>query len=239
MRDADRIEDELFDEVAGLRQRIGEMEATEAEQRRVEEELRGDYERLRGMFEDTVKVLASVVDLRDPYTAGHQRRVAQLSCAIARGMGLSEERVEGLRITGLVHDIGKVNVPSEILSRPGKLTESELSLVQNHARLGYEILREVDFSWPVAEVVLQHHERMDGSGYPQKLSGDNILLEARVLAVADVVEALSSNRPHRPALGLEEALREISENRGILYDEAVVDACLGLFAERGAGAEVE
>ena len=171
--------------------------------------------------------------MRDPYTAGHQRRVTQLAHAIANEMGLPEERIEGIRMAGLIHDLGKINVPAEILSKPGTLTELEYGLIQMHPQIGHDVLKTIDFPWPVAQTVLQHHERMNGSGYPQGLSGEDVLLEARILGVADVVEAMASHRPYRPPRGIDKALQEISQNRGILYDPEVVDICLKLFIEKG------
>jgi PAS domain S-box-containing protein len=204
------------------------------ERKQAEEELRQSYVRLRKTLEGTIHVLVSAIERRDPYTAGHQRRVAQLACAIAKEMGLSAERIEGTRMAAVIHDIGKVNVPAEILSKPGSLNHIEFGLIKMHPQVGHDILDgAIDFPWPVAEMVLQHHERMDGSGYPQGLSGEEILLEARILAVADVVEAMSSHRPYRPALSIDEALDEISRNRDVLYDPEVVDACLKLFSEKG------
>ena len=189
-------------------------------------------EQLLATLEETVNALASAVEQRDPYTAGHQRRVAQLACAIAKEMGLGGERIDGLRLAGVIHDVGKISVPAEILSKPTRLTEMEFNIIKTHSQAGHDVLKKIRFPWPIAEMVLQHHERMDGSGYPQGISGDQILLEARILAVADVVEAMSSHRPYRPALGMEEALSEISEARGTLYDPDVVDACLKLFREK-------
>jgi putative nucleotidyltransferase with HDIG domain len=171
--------------------------------------------------------------MRDPYTAGHQRRVTVLACAIAEQMGISEEQFDGLRLAGLVHDIGKFNVPVEILNKPGRITETELNIIKTHAEAGYNVLKEIEFPWPVARIVLQHHERLDGSGYPQGLKDNGIMLEARILAVADVVEAMASHRPYRPALGIEVALEEITMNKGILYDPAVSDVCMRLFTEKG------
>jgi putative two-component system response regulator len=197
------------------------------------EELSKAHDRLQCTLKQAVGALASTVEIRDPYTAGHQRRVAHLACAMAHELGLSVEMISAIRMAGLVHDIGKISVPSEILSRPSLLPELEMSLTRNHVHFGYEILRRIDFQWPVAEIALQHHERMDGSGYPLGLSGDGILLEARILAVADVVEAMSSHRPYRAALGVEEALEELARNRGKLYDPEAVDACLRLFTEKG------
>jgi putative two-component system response regulator len=204
-----------------------------AERKRAEEELRQSYARLGRTLEGTVNALVSAIEMRDPYTAGHQGRVTQLACAIAKEMGLSEERIEGIRMAGLIHDLGKINVPAEVLSKAGPLTELEYGLIKAHPQVGHEVLKEIEFPGPVAQIVLQHHERVDGSGYPQGLSGEEILLEARILGVADVVEAMASPRPHRGPLGIDKALEEISQNRGILYDAEVVDACLTLFIENG------
>jgi len=204
-----------------------------AERKRVEEELRQSYLQLQRTLEGTIHTLTSAVEMKDPYTAGHQQGVARLACAIAKEMGLPEEQIEGIRIAGLIHDIGKITVPAEILSRPGPLNDLEYGIVKTHAQAGYEILNgPIELPWPVAQIVLQHHERMDGSGYPQGLSGEEILLEARILAVADVVEAMASDRPYRSARGIDKALEEISRNKGVLYDPEVVDACLKLFTEK-------
>ncbi|MBU1162570.1 MAG: HD-GYP domain-containing protein [Proteobacteria bacterium] len=170
--------------------------------------------------------------MRDLYRDRHQKRVSQLACAMAIEMSLPEEQIEGIRVAGNIHDIGKISVPMEILSKPGQITESEFDIVKNHAQAGYDILRTIEFPWPIAQIVLQHHERMDGSGYPQGLSGEDILLEAKILAVADVVEAMASHRPYRPALGIDKALEEISINKGKLYDAEVVNACLKVFKDK-------
>ena len=174
-----------------------------------------------------------IVETRDPYTAGHQRRVADLARAIAEEMGFSRSKIAGIRMVGIVHDIGKVAIPAEILSKPGRLNGTEFELIKNHSQVGYDILKPIKFPWPVAQIVLQHHERMDGSGYPRGISGEEILMEARILGVADVVEAMASHRPYRSALGIDKALAEISINRGKLYDIKVVDACLKVFKENG------
>jgi putative nucleotidyltransferase with HDIG domain len=200
---------------------------------RAEEELQQSYVNLRRALEGTVHTLVSAIEMRDPYTGSHQRRVTQLARAIANEMGLPEEQIEGLRMAGLIHDLGKITVPAEILSKPSQLTELEYGLIKMHPQVGYDVLKEMDFPWPVAQIVLQHHERMDGSGYPQSLLGEGIILEARVLGVADVVEAMASYRPYRPARGIDKALEEISQNRGVLYDPEVADACLKLFTEEG------
>ena len=184
------------------------------------------------MFEETVQAMATTAEMRDPYTAGHQRRVTQLAIAIAAEMGLSEDQISGLRLAGLVHDIGKTRVPVEILTNPLKLSGAEFSIIKTHPLVGYDILKTIDFPQPVAKIVYQHHERMDGSGYPNGSSGDDIMLEAKILAVADVVEAMSSHRPYRPAIGLDKALLEISEQKGILYDAKAVEACLEICSEK-------
>lgn len=181
---------------------------------------------------ETIDALGSALEMSDPYTAGHQRRVAGLACAIAAEMGLGEPSLTAVRLAGLVHDIGKISVPSQILSKPSRLKETEMSLIREHARAGHEILRKVHFAWPIARIVLQHHERLDGSGYPQNLVGEEILLEARILAVADVVEAMSSHRPYRAAIGTAAALEEIEKTQTRLYDQQVVQACLRLFREK-------
>jgi len=201
--------------------------------KRVEEELKQNLLRSRRIFEETVEALASASEQRDSYTAGHQQRVAQLICAIAEKIGLSEEEIYGIQLAGLIHDIGKIYVPAEILNVPRQLTVVEFTIIQNHCQVGYEILKIIEFPWPIAEIVLQHHERIDGSGYPAGLSKEDILLEAKILGVADVVEAMTNRRPYRPALGVEKALEEISRNRGILYDRKVVDACLEVFTKDG------
>ena len=188
---------------------------------------------LQKSLEDIVQVVAATLELRDPYTAGHQRRVAQLSVAIAREMRLSEETVRALGLAASIHDVGKIKVPAEILSKPGKLTYLEFEIIKRHAQAGYDILKGVSFPFPIADWIVQHHERLDGSGYPMGLKEAAILPEARILAVADVVEAIHSNRPYRPGRGIGEALKEISDKRGVLYDATAVDACIRLFREQG------
>jgi putative two-component system response regulator len=200
---------------------------------RTEKELQHTLDKLRRTLGATIQVMASTVEARDPYTAGHQRRVADLACAIATEMGLSKDQTEGIRMAAVIHDIGKITVPAEILSKPGRLNDLEFNLIKMHPQAGYDILKRVEFPWPIAQIVFQHHERLDGSGYPQGLSGGDILLEAKILAVADVVEAMASHRPYRPARGIDQALEEISQNRGVLYDPEVVDACLKVFTEKG------
>ncbi len=197
------------------------------------EELQKTMAKLRQNLAGTIQAMSLIIETRDLYTAGHQRRATDLARAIAQEMGLSEDQVDGIRMAGVIHDLGKICIPSEILSKPGEITDVEYNLIKSHPRAGYEILKEIDFQWPIAEIVLQHHERLDGSGYPYGLSGKDILLEARVIAVADVVEAMSSHRPYRAALGIEQAFEEITRNRGSLYDPEVVDASLNLFTNKG------
>lgn len=199
--------------------------------------LQQDHERvqltLQQSLEDMVKVISATLELRDPYTAGHQRRVAELSMAIAREMWLAPETVHALGLAASIHDLGKIRVPAEILSKPGRISELEFELIKRHPQSGYEIIKDVDFPLPVATWIWQHHERMDGSGYPLGLKGDAILRESRILAVADVLEAIYSHRPYRSGLGIDAALHEINKHRGVLYDPLVVDACIRLFRERG------
>jgi PAS domain S-box-containing protein/putative nucleotidyltransferase with HDIG domain len=204
-----------------------------SDRKRAEEKLQRSYEKLHDTMIATVNTLASTVEMRDPYTAGHQRRVTILACAMAEEMGLTEEQFDGLRMAGLVHDIGKFSVPVEILNKPGRISETEFNIIKVHPQAGYNILKEIEFPWPVAQIVLQHHERLDGSGYPEGLKNGGIMLEAKILAVADVVEAMASHRPYRPALGIEAALEEIEKNQGILYEPEIVDVCQRLFTEKG------
>ena len=202
------------------------------DRKRAEEDLEESVEHLRRAIHTTIQVLVLAVETKDPYTAGHQKRTANLARAMAAEMNLPPEKIEGLRMAGVIHDIGKISIPSEILSKPMKLPAMEYSLIKEHARHGYEILKDVESPWPLADIVYQHHERINGSGYPRGLKGEEILVEARTLAVADVVEAMASHRPYRPALGMGAALEEIEKNRGILYDPAAVETCLRLIREK-------
>ena len=198
----------------------------------VQRELLASLERLKRVMGGTVLAIAMTVEKRDPYTSGHQRRVAELARAIGREMGLCADRLEGLAIAASIHDIGKISLPAEILSKPSRLNALEMSLVQGHAQAGFDILQSVEFPWPVARIVLQHHERLNGSGYPQGLSGEGILQEARIMGVADVVETMSSHRPYRPAMGLDKAMEEISRQKGALYDPEAVEACVALIGQK-------
>jgi PAS domain S-box-containing protein/putative nucleotidyltransferase with HDIG domain len=202
------------------------------ERKRAETDLREGLAKLRATLKASIDSLASAIEMRDPYTAGHQQRVTVLARAIAGEMGLADERVEAIEIAGIIHDIGKLYVPAEILSKPTKLTDLEYAMIKMHAQAGFTILSKIDFPWPIARIVHEHHEFINGSGYPQGLTGKDILLESKILNVADVVEAMSSHRPYRPALGIGAALEEIAQKRGILYDREVVDACLRLFREK-------
>ena len=204
-----------------------------SERKQVERQMQEYVGELENAFMSTVKVATTLGEMRDPYTAGHQRRVAEIAVAIGAEMGLDARGQEGLRVAGYLHDIGKINIPAEMLSKPGKLSAVEYQLIKGHAQSGYDVLKDVEFPWPVAEVALQHHERVDGSGYPQGLKGEAIVLEARIMAVADVVEAMSSHRPYRAGLGIDNALAEIERGSGGVYDSKVADACLRLFREKG------
>jgi len=197
-----------------------------------EQKLQQSYKRLRKTMEDTIYTIGKIAETRDPYTSGHQKNVSQIATFIAQEMKLPQDKIEGVRIASLVHDIGKISLPAEILNKPTKLSKIEYSLIKEHSQTGYDILRSIDFPWPIAQIVLQHHERLDGSGYPQGLKGEDILMEAKILGVVDVVEAMSSHRPYRPAWGIDKALEEISKNKSILYDPEVVDACLKLFKKK-------
>jgi PAS domain S-box-containing protein/putative nucleotidyltransferase with HDIG domain len=195
-------------------------------------EIEQSTQRLIRAMEDTIQAMAMIVEMRDPYTAGHQRRVTQLACAIAQEIGLSPDQITGLPLAGTIHDIGKVRVPAEILTNPDGLSNAEFTIIKMHSVLGHEILKTIDLPCAIAEIIHQHHERMDGSGYPLGLSEKDIIIEARILAVADVVEVITSHRPYRPAQGIDKALEEISRNKGKLYDPDVVDACLKLFSQQ-------
>jgi len=208
-----------------------EKKQTLITKRKAEDEREAAYQALDKAFNDAITAMSKIVEMRDPYTAGHQTKVADLSAAIARELKLPQAHIKYLRVAALIHDIGKIYIPSDILSKPGKLRDIEWQLIKMHAQGSYDILKNIEFPWPIAQIAWQHHERLDGSGYPHGLDGDHILLEAKILAVADVVEAMSSHRPYRPALGIEKALEEISQNKGVLYDPNVVDACLKLFNE--------
>ena len=197
------------------------------------EELRSSYERTRMILEGTVLAMSRIVESRDPYTAGHEQQVARIACVISEKLLLPAQRVEAIRVAGQLHDIGKIAVPSEILTKPGRLSSLEMEMVKTHCQNAYDILEAIEFPYPVAKIILQHHERMDGSGYPQGLKGEDILLEARIIGVADVIEAISSHRPYRPAKDIDVAMKEITDHRGTLYDVNVVDASLDIYRTKG------
>lgn len=203
------------------------------ERNKAEEDLRDSFKKLRMAMESIVEALVLAIEKKDPYTSGHQQRVATLANAIAKEMGLPQDQIDGVRMAAMIHDIGKNAIPGQILSKPSKLTKLEMEMIKEHSQMGYDILKGIEFPWPVAQMVLQHHERIDGSGYPQGLLGDGIFLGAKILGVADVVEAMASHRPYRASLGLDKAMEEISKNRGILYEPDVVDAGLRLLREKG------
>ncbi|MHC4321463.1 MAG: HD domain-containing phosphohydrolase, partial [Planctomycetota bacterium] len=212
----------LTDEIAlGIRRKIGETVVKQS------------LEKLKMTVDGIIDALALTVEQRDPYTAGHQKRVSKLACAIAGKMGMPKDQVDGLRTAGVLHEIGKRHIPAEILSRPGKLTDDELNIVKTHAQVSYDILKGIEFPWPVADIVHQHHEHMDGSGYPLGLTDGDILVEAKILCVSDVVEAMASHRPYRPALGMDKALEKIASGKGVCYDSDVVDACVKVVKEKG------
>ena len=199
----------------------------------VQAELEQSVQNLKKVMDSTIQAIAMTVEKRDPYTSGHQMRVAALTRAIAKMIKLTEDQVEGAYMAASLHDIGKIALPAEILSKPIKLTEIEISLIRAHAQSGYDILKGIEFPWPIADIIIQHHERLDGSGYPRGLAGDDISIEARIIGVGDVVETMASHRPYRPSIGIEKALEEITRNSGILYDADVVTACLKIFNEQG------
>jgi PAS domain S-box-containing protein/putative nucleotidyltransferase with HDIG domain len=201
------------------------------ERKQAAEQLQQSFQKMERTLEGTIQAIRTMVDTRDRYTAGHQLRVTELACAIAEAMGLSSQQIQAVHVAGLLHDVGKILLPTEILTKPGRLNDIEFAMIRTHPRAGYNILKSIEFPWPIAKTVLQHHERMDGSGYPERVRGEEILIEARILAVADVVEAMSSHRPYRAALGLDTALDEVVKNSGVLYDPRVVDACVRVFKE--------
>jgi putative nucleotidyltransferase with HDIG domain len=232
MKDEKKTKDQLIKEMQKMREKVAGLEEVRLDYNRVDKELKQTYKKLQKFIECTANIITKVVETRNPYSIGHQQRVSKLATAIAREMKLSQDKIEGTRIASLVHDIGKVNLPTEIVSWPGKLIDVEFNLIKNHPRVGYDILKKVDFPWPIAEIVLQHQEKIDGSGYPRGLKGDEIYIEAKILGVANVVEAMSSYKCYRPALSIDEALAEISKNKNILFDPEVVDTCIKLFKEK-------
>ncbi len=202
------------------------------DRKKSKQELEQSIEKINNILEQGIQAIVKLVEKRDPYTAGHQKNVSIIAREIAKDMGLSEDIIETVTIAGLLHDIGKIVVPIEILNKPSKLNKHEFNLIKMHPVEGYQILKDIEFPNPIAETILHHHERLDGSGYPDDLSGEDIEMSARIIGVADVVDAMSSHRPYRPALGIDKAIKELSKNKGILYDEKVVDICIGLFRNK-------
>jgi len=218
---------EVFDQIEQMCQTFALVLARKIK----EDRALSDVHQMEKIFMQTVEAFSSIVEISDPYTSGHQSRTGELAKAIARKMNLGYDVEHAVYLASLLHDLGKFYIPAQILNKPGKLTEIEYSLIKTHPSLGYQILKKIDFPWPIADIVLQHHEKIDGSGYPYGISGDDIMIEAKILCVADVIESISSNRPYRPALGLDSALIEIKEKQGTLYDVGVVDATLELFTK--------
>ena len=233
MKEEEKTKDLLIEELREMHKKITDLEKVKVMYNQLEKELQQSYEKLQKFIEGTAHIIMKVVEIRDPYSTGHQQRVSKLATAIAREMKLPQDKIEGVRLASLVHDVGKVNLPTEIVSKPSKLVEVEFNLLKNHPRVGYNILKKVNFPWPIAEIVFQHYEKIDGSGYPRGLKGDEILIEAKILGVANVVEAMSSYKSYRPALSINESLAEISKNKNILFDPEVVDTCMKLFKEKG------
>jgi len=233
MKNIEEKKDRLVEELQEMHKKVAELEKIVVKDNRLEKELRQSDEKLQKLIEGIAYIITEIVEIRDPYLRGHHQRVSKLATAIAQEMKLPQDTIEGVKIASLVHDVGKVNLPTEIVSKPSALFEVEFNLLKNHPRTGYEILKKVDFPWPIAEIVFQQYEKIDGSGYPRGLKGTEILIEAKILGVANVVEAMSSYKSYRPALSMDEALAEISKYENILFDPEVVDACLGLFKEKG------
>ena len=232
MRDEEKTKDQLIKEMQKMREKVAGLEEVKLECNQVDKKLKQSYKKLQKIIEGTAHIITKVVELRDPYSIGHQQRVSKLATAIAQEMELPQDKIEGTKIASLVHDIGKVDLPTEIISKPSKLIEVEFNLIKNYPKVGHDILKKVDFPWPIAEIVLQHQEKIDGSGYPRGLKSDEICIEAKILGVANVVEAMSSYKSYRPALSIHEALTEISKNKNILFDPEVVDTCFKLFKEK-------
>lgn len=213
--------------------RTKELQEEIIKRKKIEENLKDSNVKLEKLMQDDLNILSSVIEIRDPFTSGHQQNVTKLATAISNELGLSKDDIEGIRVAAKIHDIGKIKIPLEILSKGGKLMDLEMEIIKTHPETGYELLKDIDFPWPIADIVYQHHERLDGSGYPRGLTESDIIFEAKILGVADVVEAIAYHRPYRAALGLKAALKEIENNRGILYDLEIVKTCLLLFNERG------
>jgi putative nucleotidyltransferase with HDIG domain len=233
MKNIEKKKDPLVEELQEMREKIAGLEKVKFKCNQIEKELRQSYKKLKKFMESIAYIITEIVEIRDPYLIGHHQRVSKLATAIAQEMKLPRDKIEGVRFASLVHDIGKVNLPTEIVSKPNKLSEVEFNFIKNHPKTGYNILKKVDFLWPIAEIVFQHQEKIDGSGYPRGLKGAEILIEARILGVANIIEAMSSSRSYRPAISVDDSLVEISKNKNILFDPEVVNTCLRLFKEKG------
>jgi putative nucleotidyltransferase with HDIG domain len=228
----------VFNDIVTAKVALSTVEEVSMYPIQLERELENSIKRVEKSMQGAIQAICRTVESKDPYVAAHQKRVSQFACTIGKEMGLTTWQIDGIRVAGLLHDIGKVTVPTEILTKPGKLSKIEMAMIKDHPRVAFDILKNVEFDWPVARMVVQHHERMDGSGYPDGIKGEDILLEARILAVADVVEAMCTHRPYRPARGIEEALAELERGQGTLYDPEVVRACKTVLNERGFKVEL-
>ncbi|MBN1383515.1 MAG: response regulator [Elusimicrobia bacterium] len=224
--------DQFFKEEKKIIDGVSKITSAYIERKLTEEELRESYQKIKTTLSGAIKTLANIVEVRDPYTSGHQKRVAMLATAIAEKLGLDKDEIEAINTTALIHDVGKIQVPTSILSKPGKLSDVEFKMVKIHSRVGYDILKDIEFPYPVAKIVAQHHERLDGSGYPEGLRSKDITMEAKIIAVADAMEAMISHRPYRPALGIDKAIEEITREKGKLYDSKIVDICITLLKKK-------
>jgi len=227
-----KSQEQLIEDLNIMRKKIVDLENEKIKYSKAQKELNQTHKKINHIIEGIAQIITEVIEIRDPHFIGHQKKVSKLATAIAEEIKLSRDKIEGVKFAALVYDLGKVNLPTEITSKSSKLAEAEYTCIKNHPKICHNIFKKIDFPWPIAEIVFQHHERLDGSGYPRGLKGDEILIEARIIAVADVVEAMSSKRPYRQAYSIQEALGEVLKNRGILYEPNVVDACLKLFKEK-------
>jgi len=232
MENKENTKDQLVGDLKEIRKKISKLETVQIKNGKIKEELNQSYKKLNEIMVDMVSIVTKVAEMRDPYLRGHQKRVSKLATAIAQEMKLARDKIEGIKFAALVHDAGRFNWPTKIVNNEGQLTEEEHELIKNHSKISYYILKTVNFPWDIAEIAYQHHEKLDGSGYPKGLKDGEILMEAKIIAVADVVEAMSSKRSYRPAYSIKEILEEILKNKGILYESQVVDACLRLFQEK-------
>ena len=232
VKDKDKTKEELIVEIEALREQIDGLEISGHESKKTDLQLQRSMQKLRKAMGGIIRVMALTVETKDPYTAGHQKRVNDLARTIGQEMDLSKHKIDAIRMAGSIHDLGKISVPSEILSKPGTLNLNEFGIIKSHPKIGYDILKEIEFPWPIAWIIYQHHEKINGSGYPEGIRGEEILLEAKIICVADVVEAMASHRPYRPSLGIDLALGEISKNRGVLYEPDVVDTCIKVFNDK-------